>query len=53
MQMQLYLQQLIPAMEFGIALMMPLSVLFAILTEYDNGRYRSCLLYTSDAADEL
>ncbi len=47
MQMQLYLQQLIPAMEFGIALMMPLSVLFAILTEYDNGRYRSLFRKTA------
>ena len=68
MQLQMFLQQLIPAMEYGTALMTPLAVLFAILYSLDGGTFRKvfkkaaywgfwgsvfiCLLYTSDAADE-
>ena len=37
MQFQMFLQQLIPAMEFGTALMTPLAVLLAILYSCDGG----------------
>ena len=45
MQFQMFLQQLIPAMEFGTALMTPLAVLLAILYSCDGGNFqKSCLL---------
>ena len=40
MQFQMFLQQLIPAMEFGTALMTPLAVLLAILYSCDGGNLR-------------
>lgn len=40
MQLQMFLQQLIPAMEYGTALMTPLAVLFAILYSLDGGSFR-------------
>lgn len=40
MQLQMFLQQLIPAMEYGTALMTPLAVLFAILYSFDGGTFR-------------
>ena len=35
--LRIFLQQLIPAMEFGTALLTPLAVLLAILISYDGG----------------
>ena len=39
-QLQMFLQQFIPAMEFGTAMMTPFAVLFAILYSYQGGALR-------------
>ena len=40
MQLQMFLQQFIPAMEFATAMMTPFAVLFAILYSYHGGALR-------------